>query len=425
MRFGTRDESGYYPRIYDSLLAEMLESSGAVNIKGPKWCGKTSVGERLAASAVYLQDPDNGPSLLALAEEKPSLLLEGAKPRLIDEWQEAPQIWDAVRFAVDRGTKTNAFILTGSSTPKKRPKHSGVGRIAPLAMRTMSLLESGESSGRVSLASLFDGESDIGAVSEFDIENYAHAICRGGWPEAVARPNARKPYAIAMNYVNELIDSGIEDMDGIKRNATWMRLIMRSYARNVASQAALTTIAADMQGDSPSQDTVADYVDALARAYVVDDLSAWNPRLRSKTAVRTSPTRHFCDPSVGAAVMRLTPEKLFSDFETFGLMFESLCVHDLRVYADYLGGSVFHYRDKTGLEADAVLVLDDGRWAPIEIKMGASRIDEGARSLLKLRDRVDLSHEDEPSFLMVVTTGKAAYRREDGVVVCPLACLGI
>ena len=425
MKYGVRDETGYYPRLCDVLLTEMLESSGAVNIKGPKWCGKTSVGERQAASRVYLQDPDNGSSLIALAEAKPSLLLEGDKPRLIDEWQEAPLLWDAVRFAIDRGAKTNAFILTGSSTPKKRPKHSGVGRIAPLVMHTMSLIESGESTGRISLSQLFDGTADVGDVSNFDIEDYAHAICRGGWPEAIARPNVRKPYAIAINYVNELIDSGIEDMDGIKRNVTWMRLIMRSYARNIASQAALSTIAADMQGDCPSIDTVADYVDALARAFVLDDLAAWNPRLRSKTAVRTSPTRHFCDPSIAAAVMRLTPQKLMQDFETFGLLFESLCVRDLRAYTDYLGGSVFHYRDKTGLEADAVLVLDDGRWAPVEVKMGESRVDEGAKNLLKLKGRVDLTHEEEPSFLMVVTAGKAAYRREDGVIVCPLACLGI
>lgn len=424
MTFGKKDSHGYFPRLCDSTLAMQLETSGAVNIKGPKWCGKTSVGQRLAKSCVYLQDPDNRPSLMQLAELKPSLLLEGEKPRLIDEWQEAPQVWDAVRYAVDRGAKTNSFILTGSSTPRAQPKHSGVGRIAPMVMHTMTLLESGESSGRVSLASLFDCVADVGDISSFEIEDYAHAICRGGWPEAIANPNKSHPYAIATNYINELIDFGLQDVDGVRRNSVWMRLIMRSYARNISSQASLKTIASDMQGDAPSVDTVADYVDALTRSFVVSDIPAWNPRLRSKTAVRTSPTRSFCDPSIAAAVMRLTPAKLLSDFETFGLLFESLCAHDLRAYMSYLGGSVFHYRDKTGLEADAVVVLDDGRWAPVEIKMGESRVDEAAKNLLRLRDRVDTSHESEPSFMMVLTAGKAAYRREDGVVVCPLACLG-
>ena len=414
---------GYAPRVIDGALERALRASGAVQIQGPKWCGKTATGERHSASQVYLQDPDRRASLLALAESKPSLILEGARPRLIDEWQEAPQLWDAVRFAVDRERARGQFILTGSATPKVRPAHSGVGRIAPLRMRTMSLFESGESSGAVSLRALFDGERDVAALADLDIEDLAFAVCRGGWPEAVLDPDDEVALDHAGNYVEELLGADIEAMDGVRRNATWMRSIMRSYARNVSTEAPLTTIAADMQGEPPSDATVAEYVDALARASVTEDLEAWNPRLRSKTAVRTSPTRHFADPAIAAALLGATPRSLLSDFATFGLLFESLCVRDLRVYAEPLRGTVRHYRDKTGLEADAVVSLPDGRWAPVEVKMGASRIDEGARHLLKLAGRVDAEREGSPSFLMVLTSTEAAYARDDGVLVVPLACL--
>lgn len=343
----------------------------------------------------------------------------------IDEWQMAPQLWDAVRFAIDHGHGRGRFILTGSSTPKKQPAHSGVGRITPMVMRTMSLLESGESTGAVSIAKLFDGTSDDPAcMVDKDVEDYAEIICRGGWPEAVALRAEVSPGEMARAYIEELLDYGIDEMDGTKRNSQWMMAILRSYARNVSSQAPLSTIRADMQGEPPSDETVADYVDALARAYVVDDLEAWNPRLRSKTAVRTSRTRHFCDPSIAAAVLGASPSKLLGDFETFGLLFESLCVHNLRAYADAIGARVYHYRDKTGLEADAVLVMDDGKWAPVEVKMGQSKIDEGASHLLKLADRVDDNVHGTPAFSMVLTSTNAAYRRPDGIYVVPLACLG-
>ena len=416
-------DDGYLPRIADGVLERALRASGAVEIKGPKWCGKTSTAERHTKSQVYFQDPDRRKSLLALAEAKPSLILEGEEPRLLDEWQDAPQMWDAVRFAVDRGRGRGRFVLTGSATPKKRPAHSGVGRIATMRMRTMTLFESGESSGAVSLARLFDGDRDIASLAPLDIEGVAFALCRGGWPEAVLEPDEETALAQAGNYVEELLSSDIEEMDGVRRNATWMRSIMRSYARNVSSEAPLTTIAADMQGEPPSDATVADYVDALARASVTDDLPAWSPRLRSKTAVRTSPTRHFSDPSLAAALLGATPRRLLADFETFGLLFESMCVRDLRAYMDAMGGSVSHYRDKTGLEADAVLTLPDGRWAPVEVKMGYSRIDEAAAHLAKIANRVDASKEGAPSFLMVVTSTEAAYVRADGVVVAPIACL--
>lgn len=415
----------YLPRVLDEVIERKLRVAGAIQIKGPKWCGKTATAQQHAASCVYLQDPDKGPGLVELASAKPSAILEGPEPRLIDEWQTAPQLWDAVRFAVDRGHGRGRFILTGSSTPrrKERPRHSGVGRIVRLPMRTMSLHESCESTGGVSLARLFGGEADAASVADLDIEDIAFALCRGGWPEAVTEPNRSYALDMAPDYVRELLDADIEEMDGVRRNRTWMRSILRSYARNSATEASLTTIAADMQGEPPSADTVSDYVDALSRACVLEDLEAWSPRLRSKTAVRTSPTRHFCDPSLAAAMLGATPRRLLEDFETFGLLFESMCVRDLRVYAQPLGGSVFHYRDKTGLEADAVVALDDGRWALVEVKLGASRVDEAAAHLRKLADRVDQDREGAPSFLMVLTATSAAYRRSDGVLVVPLATL--
>lgn len=425
MTFGICEPDGYLPRVADMRLDDALRSSGAVHIKGPKWCGKTETGIHHTKSQIYLQDPDKSPALLAMADSKPSKLLIGDRPRLIDEWQMAPQLWDAVRFAVDREKVRGGYVLTGSSTPKIRPAHTGVGRIAPLEMSTMSLLETGESTGAVSLLSLFEGTLDIAQVAGLDVDDYARVICRGGWPEAVVSESRGDAGRMARDYVCELLDSNINEMDGIRRNRTWMRQIMRSYARNVSGQASLSTIAADMQGEPPSAPTLSEYVDALSRAFVLNDLSAWNPRLRSKTAVRTSPTRHFSDPSIAAAVLAATPRGLLDDFETFGLLFESLCIHDLRVYASALGGSLYHYRDKTGLEADAVVVLDDGRWALVEITMGQSRIDEGASHLLKLAERIDQTREGRPSFLMVLTSTACAYRRKDGVVVVPLACLGV
>lgn len=420
--------SNYLPRIADECLQWQLKTSGAVQIEGPKWCGKTSTGEQCAKSTVFLQDPDTGPALLALADSKPSAILEGDKPRLIDEWQMAPQLWDAVRFSVDRSKQLGQYILTGSATPKKHPAHSGVGRIARLRMRTMSLFETGESTGEVSLRSLFAGTSPqdqlkIGAISKLDVVDLAYDICRGGWPQAVTETDRDIALAQARNYVVEMLDSDIDELEGKRRNSTWLRAIMRSYARNIATQASLSTIRDDMQGDQPSDVTVAEYIDALKRAFVIDDMEAWNPRLRSRTAVRTSPTRHFCDPSIGAVMLGATPESLLRDFDTFGLLFESLCVHDLRVYADALNAEVKHYRDKTGLEADAVIVLPDGRWGAVEVKMGNSRIEEGAKHLRKLADRVESAHEGSPAFLMVLTSTQTAYQRDDGVVVIPLATL--
>lgn len=273
------------------------------------------------------------------------------------------------------------------------------------------------------MSALFDGAAEVSGLVDFDIERIAFTLCRGGWPEAVVGGDGDDVLDMAADYVRELLDSDIGQMDGVSRNRTWMRSIMRSYARNLSSEAATTTIAADMSGEPASVDTVADYLDVLSRAYVVEDLEARNPRLRSKTVVRTSRTRHFVDPSIAAAVMGVTPAKLLEDFETFGLLFESMCVRDLRVYADAMHGEVRHYRDKTGLEADAVVTLEDGRWAPIEVKLGSRQINEAAAHLLKFADRADQSREGTPSFLMVLTGTQAAYRRDDGVYVVPLAML--
>lgn len=415
----------YLPRVADEVLTRKLKVAGAVQIQGPKWCGKTATAQQAAASAIYMQDPDNSADYLQLAFSKPSLLLEGDTPRLIDEWQMAPQLWDAVRYAIDREHGRGRFILTGSSTPRlsETPAHSGVGRFARITMRTMSLWEARESTGAVSLADLFAGRHNIGALVDFDIERIAFAICRGGWPEAVTEKDDASALEMAKEYVSLLLDTDIAQIDGINRNRTWAQAILRSYARNTASQATLVTIGKDLQSDSPTRNTVSDYVDALNRAFVFEDLPAWNPRLRSKTAVRTSPTRHFCDPSLAAVMLNATPKRLLTDFETFGLLFESLCVHDLRVYIDSLGGHVYHYRDKTGLEADAVLVLDDGRWALVEVKLGKQSINQAAEHLKKLAQRINTNHEGEPAFLLVLTGTQAAYRREDDILVSPLAAL--
>ena len=289
----------------------------------------------------------------------------------------------------------------------------------------MTLFESEDSSGRISLQRLFDGEEEVADVAPLDVEDIARVLCRGGWPAAVTAGATSVPGRLARTYVEGLIDSDVARMDGVSRNSTRMRALMRAYARHVSTQASQTTIAADLavNDGAMAPNTVSDYLDALSRAYVVEDLPAWNPVLRSKTAIRTSPTRHFVDPSIGAAVMRWTPADLLRDFEAFGLQFESLCVRDLRVYAEAIDGTLLHYRDKTGLEADAVIVLADGRWAPIEVKLGSRQLDEAAAHLRRLRERVDVDRMGEPSFLAVVTAGVTAYRRDDGVLVVPLACL--
>ena len=416
--------SNYISRISDKLLGILLESSGAVLVEGAKWCGKTQSSLQVAKSAVYLQDPDEGPGYLAMADTKPSLLLEGETPLLLDEWQMAPVIWDAVRFAVDKRALMGQFILTGSATPGANETiHSGTGRIARMLMRPMSLYESSESDGKVSLKDLFDGNKDIAAKNNLTIEQIAHAICRGGWPAAVI--SGSQSSRIAMNYVDSIINSDVHRVDGVERDPERVRLLLQSLARNISTLATYKTIMYDMQVNDASitDKTLSSYLNALRRLFVVEDVPAWQPSLRSRTAIRTANKRQFVDPSIATAALRTNATGILRDFETFGFLFESLCTRDLRVYSQAIDGGVFHYRDKSELESDLIIKLNDGRWAPVEVKLGNKQIEEAAANLIKLSHKVDADKMNQPSFLMVLTGGQVAYRRPDGVLVVPIGCL--
>lgn len=419
----------YRKRIADALLQDKLSVKGAVLVEGPKWCGKTTTAEQAAQSVLSLDDPDRLPQNLALAQIRPSVLLEGAKPRLLDEWQIAPVLWDAVRHAVDRAQTQGLFILTGSSVPPKADAtlHTGTGRISRLRMRTMSLWESGESSGTVSLADLFAGTDPTGATAGTDFDGIAFALCRGGWPAAVEM-SGRRTLSHAPDYLDAVVASDMSRVDGVSRNPDTARRLLRSLARLQGSQAAATVIRDDVaanEADSFSEDTVLDYLSALRKLFVVEDLPAWSPNLRAKTPVRTTDTRHFGDPSIATAALGLAPANLLRDLPTFGLFFETLAIRDLRAYADALDGTVRHYRDKSGLECDAVVHLRNGAFGLVEIKLGgAALIEKGVRSLSALATKLDPSKLPAPSFLMVlVADGDIAYRRPDGVIVCPLAAL--
>jgi len=414
----------YISRISDKLLRSLLESAGAVLVEGAKWCGKTQSSIQIANSTVYLQDPDEGPGYLAMADTRPSLLLEGEPPLLLDEWQMAPVIWDAVRFAVDKRGLMGQFILTGSATPNDNSKtHSGTGRIARMLMRPMSLFESNESNGKVSLKDLFAGNIDIAAKSNLTIEQIAHAVCRGGWPAAVI--SGKQSSRIAMNYVDAVINSDVHSVDGVEKDPERVRLLLQSLARNISTLATSKTIMDDMQVNdaSISDKTLNSYLIALRRLFVVEDVPAWQPSLRSKTAIRTSNKRQFVDPSIASAALRTNATGILRDFKTFGFIFESLCTRDLRVYSQAIDGVVFHYRDKSELESDLIIKLNDGRWAPVEVKLGNKQIDEAAVNLIKLSQKVDSGKMNQPSFLMVLTGGQVAYRRPDGVLIVPIGCL--
>lgn len=417
----------YLKRIADRMLQERLAASGAVLIEGPKWCGKTRTALENSKSHLFMQDPDRAVSYLKAADIKPSLLLQGETPRLLDEWQTAPVLWDAVRFMVDQRGKPGQFILTGSAVPKDNVvQHTGTGRISRLMMRPMSLYESLESNGSVSLRALFDGQAEIDTFSTLTIEQIAFAIVRGGWPASIGES---EDIALrhAIDYVEAVINADVSRVDGIEKNPVRVRALLRSLSRNISTLATIRTIRADIAlGDadeSISEKTISQYLGALDRIFVTENLPAWNPALRSKSAIRTSPKRLFVDPSIAAAVMRLTPSRLLDDFNYFGFLFESLCDRDLRIYAEAIDGQVFHYRDGSGLEADAVIALNDGRWAAVEVKLGSKEIDEAAGHLLKLKDKVNTEKMREPSFLMILTGTEIAYRREDGVYVVPLGCL--
>jgi predicted AAA+ superfamily ATPase len=417
---------GYLERLCDSELKIALETSGAVLIEGPKWCGKTSTAEMAANSVLYLQNPDFSASYLAMAETQPSLLLRGDSPRLIDEWQMAPVLWDAVRFEVDQRASLGQFILTGSAVPKDNATaHTGTGRISRIKMRPMSLFESKESTGEISLGALFSANQTVDhALSTMTIENIAHAICRGGWPSSL-KLNKSVAHINAFNYVEAVINHDVSEVDQVEKNPDRVRALMRSLARNTATMANLKTITDDIEVNdmSVSDKTINTYIHALQRIFVVEDLPAWMPSIRSKTAIRTSAKRHFIDPSIATAAMRMKPNALLNDFEYFGFLFESLCTRDIRIYAQANDGDVFHYRDKNNLESDLIVRLRDGRWAAIEVKMGQKQIEEAAKHLLKLKQVVDSKKMGDPAFLMILTAGQLAYQRQDGVWVVPLACL--
>ncbi len=425
----------YLNRIADKCLALRLEAFGAVQITGPKWCGKTTTAERHAASVIKMQDPDTRDGYLATLKSKPSLLLKGPVPRLIDEWQVAPVIWDAVRHAVDERREKGQFILTGSTIVDDEDiMHSGTGRISKMSMYTMSLYESLESNGKISLRRLFD-EHDLdidGLTTDLTIENLIFAACRGGWPASLDIRNREAKLLIAKDYVDIICDDDISRVDKVKRNSTLARLILRSYARNICTLAKKTSMYADVteEMESLSLTTFDDYVSALEKLFVIDDIGAWSPAIRSKTVIRTGKKRCFVDPSIAVAALGASPESLELDLKTFGFIFESLCFRDLRVYSQSMGGKLSYYHDRYGLEADAVLHLDDGRYALIECKLGSKEIDDGARHLLQIKKLVHEKNESEkqiklrePDLLIILTAGEMAYTREDGVKVIPIGCL--
>ena len=418
----------YKKRIADSILQRKLSGKGAVLIEGAKWCGKTTTGEQIAKSILYMSQTGMVEQNIRLASLNPNLLLRGEIPRLIDEWQIAPQLWDSVRFESDHGP-LGQFILTGSSVPADMSKvlHSGTGRIGWLRMRPMSLWESQESTGEVSLGELFATPDQVGGINNMDIEQIAFLTCRGGWPLAV---DMEREVALdqAFDYIEAVEKHDISKVDNVERDPTRVHRLLRSLARNQGSQASLGTIRADLEAneaDSLSEDTIASYIKALKEIFVVEDSEAWNPNLRSKTATRTSDTRYFTDPSIATAALGIGPQDLVNDLNTFDLIFETLAVRDLRVYAEALNGKVYHYRDKNGLECDAVVHLRDGRYGLVEIKLGGDDlIDEGAAALLKLSGKIDTGRMKAPSFMMVlVAVGRYAYRRDDGVYVVPVGCL--
>lgn len=434
--------NGYKNRVADRLLAEKLEAFGAVLIEGPKYCGKTTLATQQAGSILSMADTDTLGQNLALARTNISRLLAGETPRLIDEWQIAPQFWDAVRNEVDKRNEDGQFMLTGSAVPPKPKKdesgniieeenihHTGTGRISRLRLRTMSLWESEDSTGDVSLEELFINPGTVDGVSNIDLDRLAYLTCRGGWPKAVLKKSEKAALAQAFDYYDSVVSNDIKRVDDIDRDEELTKRIMRSYARNQGTQATVGTILADIKsnGDERMSDsTVYSYIKALKEIFVIEDSIAWNPNLRSKTAIRTSDTRYFIDPSIATAALGMGPKDLINDMETFGFIFETLAIRDLRVYADALDGKVYHYRDKNNLECDAVIHLRNGSYGLVEVKIGGTEpIREGAESLKTLSSKIDSTRMKTPSFMMVLTgIGNFAYKRpEDGVLVVPIGCL--
>ena len=419
----------YKKRIADILLAEKLEEKGAVIIEGPKWCGKTTTALQIAKSVIRMDDPQKRDEYVQMADIDPGRLLAGDVPRLIDEWQIAPKIWDAARFEIDTRDEEGQFILTGSAVPieSEQIKHSGTGRFTWLTMRPMSLFESGESSGEVSLEELFRTPETVSGRNSMDIDRLSFVICRGGWPRATDMKD-RPALAQAVDYYDAIVRSDINRADGVNKNPARVRLLLRSYARHQGAQVPATLIRDDIaanDSDTLNEDTIHSYINALKKIFVVEDMPSWNPNLRSKTAIRTSDTRYYVDPSIAAAALGISPKDLVNDLNTLGLLFEGLCVRDIRVYSEAIGGQVFHYRDKSGLECDAVIHLRNGRYGLIEIKLGGEKlIEEGASNLKQLQKKIDTSKMNDPSFLAVIVgVGDHAFRRKDGIYIIPIGCL--
>jgi hypothetical protein len=418
----------YFPRIIDKLLKDRLEAKGAVLIEGPKWCGKTTTAKEFAQSMLLMDQPNMTLQYQQIAELAPGQLLEGETPRLIDEWQIAPSLWNAVRYEVDQRDAFGQFILTGSAVPITFDKamHTGTGRISRLYMRPMSLYESEESSGQVSLESLFNKEN-ISASSDSGLEDIAFVICRGGWPRAIGL-NEKAALFQARDYFDSIISNDISRIDSVKRDKEKAKRLLRSYSRHIATQASLETIRQDMlanHSDTFDSVTMYSYLDALKKIFVIENAPAWNPNLRSKSAIRTTDTKYFVDPSIATAALGIGPEDLQKDLNTMGFLFENLCVRDLRIYADYLDGTLYHFREKNGLECDAVLHRRDGSYGLIEIKLGGDRlINAGAENLKRIASLIDTDRMMKPSFMLVLCgVAPYAYKREDNVYVVPITNL--
>lgn len=421
----------YNTRVADGLLLRKLAGKGAVLIEGAKWCGKTTTAEQTAQSVIYLSDPLQLQRYTIDANMSLNGLLEGDTPHLIDEWQLIPKLWDSVRFAVDHRGEMGQFILTGSAVPANTDEinHTGTGRISRLKMRPMALWESQESTGTVSLCNLFEKNDDFsGKDANLTLEDISYIMCRGGWPQAATMRDRRIALDQAFDYVDAVAESDLTRVDGVKKDANRVRRILKSYARNQGTQASLSVLLDDIksnENETVSGPTLGTYLTALQKIYLIEDMPAWNPNLRSKTAIRSANTRYFVDPSVATAALGLGPNDLLNDLNTMGLLFETMAVRDLRVYTEPIDGAVYHYRDKNGLECDAVVHLRNGKYGLIEIKLGGEKlIDEGAGNLISLHKKIDTNKMREPSFLMVLTAnGSYPYRRKDGVYVVPIGCL--
>ena len=424
MIFYMEKPRNYVTRCIEKKIEKLLNIMPAILIEGPKGSGKSTTGYVFSSSQIYFQDPDESERLLDMARIKPSLLLDGKKPILLDEWQMAPVMWDAIRFYSDKNFgEPGCFILTGSTAPLKEDldkiKHTGTGRIASIVMRTMSLSESGDSTNEVSLSSLTSNVSEISGRSVLELEDVAKVLVRGGWPLAVRGKDYSGEYA--KSYIDAICSRDASRVSEVNIDADVMRSLLNAISRSVATATSLQTIRADMAENNSKigENGIYSYLEALRKLFVSEDLEAWNPNLRSKTVIRTTAVRHFTDPSIATASLNATYADLLNDPRTFGFLFESLCIRDLRIYADQLGAKIRHYHDKSGLEADSIMVFDDGRWAAFEIKLGQHWVDEAAISLLKLKEKVS----SDPIFLMVIVPDGFAYRRDDGVFVVPITCL--